>query len=121
MTFPPRSSCNAPRALLPQLVSKGVRVLAGEDSGIGVTYGISLHGELSLMVEYGMSPVEALRSATSTAASAYRLTDRGVIAPGYIADLLLVDGDPTTDLTDLRNIISVWTRGFAVSRQRFSD
>jgi imidazolonepropionase-like amidohydrolase len=58
--------------------------------------------ELGLMVEAGMSPAEALKSATSTAAYALGLDDLiGTIEPGKLADLLVVDGDPLEDLNVL--------------------
>jgi imidazolonepropionase-like amidohydrolase len=58
--------------------------------------------ELGLMVEAGMSPAEALKSATSTAAYALGLDDLiGTIEPGKLADLVVVDGDPFQDLTVL--------------------
>ena len=57
---------------------------------------MSLHGELELLVEAGLTPLEALSAATSVPADRFRLPDRGRIAPGLRADLLLVNGDPTS-------------------------
>ncbi|MFC1408479.1 amidohydrolase family protein [Streptacidiphilus sp. N1-12] len=95
----------------------GVRILAGTDSnhtpGIPVqpAYGSSLHHELELLVDAGLSPLEALRSATALPAQSFGYKDRGAVLPGYRADLVLVDGDPTTDITATRNIQRVWIRG----------
>jgi imidazolonepropionase-like amidohydrolase len=95
----------------------GVPVLAGTDanSATGVPasprHGESMHHELELLVAAGLSPVEALRGATAAAAEVFGLRDRGVIAPGMRADLLLVDGDPTADITATRNIAAVWIAG----------
>ena len=76
-----------------------------------------MHGELELLVHDGMTPVQALSAATSVAARAFRLSDRGLIRPGLRADLLLVQGDPTENILDTRNIVAVWKRGVRVQRQ----
>ena len=95
----------------------GVPILAGTDTAApdeqhgGLAQGASLHHELQLLVAAGLTTVEALRSATSLAARHFGLEDRGVIAPGARADLLLVDGDPATDITDTLAARAVWRRG----------
>ena len=90
----------------------GIPILAGSDSpNLGTTTGASIHQELELLVKAGLSPSEALSSATSLPAEAFGLKDRGRIAPGYRADLLLVDGDPTRQITDTRKIVSIWKAG----------
>ena len=95
----------------------GVDILAGSDVSEplpilgGLAHGASLHHELQLLVAAGLTPVEALKSATSVPARRFGLTDRGRIAPGARADLLLVKGDPTTTITDTLNIQSIWRRG----------
>lgn len=89
-----------------------VPILAGTDApNPGTAHGVSLHGEIELLVKYGLTPTEALTAATSAPAAAFHLTDRGRIAPGLHADLLLVDGDPTTDIKATRNIVGVWRNG----------
>lgn len=95
----------------------GVTILAGTDAnltpGIPVqpAYGASLHHELGLLVQAGLSNVEALRAATIAPAVAFGLYDRGVIRPGARADLVLIGGDPTTDITQTQNIQRVWAGG----------
>ena len=95
----------------------GVDILAGSDVSEplpifgGLAHGASLHHELQLLVAAGLSPIEALRAATSTPARRFGLTDRGRITPGARADLLLVDGDPTTNISDTLSIHSVWRQG----------
>jgi imidazolonepropionase-like amidohydrolase len=71
--------------------------------------------ELYMYVERcGFAPIEALRSATSVAAKRFKfLGDRGRIAEGLRADLLLVQGDPTANIEDLCNIVGVWKAGEA--------
>jgi hypothetical protein len=78
-----------------------------------------LHGEIALLVEAGLTPLKALAAATSAPAAAFRLTDRGRIAPGKRADLLLVDGNPGVDIRATRNIVSVWKQGRSFDREAF--
>jgi imidazolonepropionase-like amidohydrolase len=60
----------------------------------------------------GFTPTEALQSATSVTAKRFEfLSDRGRIAEGLRADLLLVKGDPTTNIEDICNIVGVWKAG----------
>ncbi len=82
----------------------GVPVVAGTDGIPGFT----LQRELELYVKAGMRPAEALRTATWNAATYARvLDDRGSIAPGKRADLILIDGDPTTNIADIRKVATV--------------
>ena len=109
----------APRMVTAALRRAGVPLLAGSDAGnAGTQYGISMHRELAALVEAGLSPVEALASATGVPAKAFKLGRRGCIAKGCKADLLLVDGDPTTDITATRRIVEVWKDGESVNPMR---
>jgi imidazolonepropionase-like amidohydrolase len=95
-----------------QLHEAGVRILAGTDvPNPGTVHGASLHRELELLVQAGLSPAEALAAATSVPADAFKLADRGRIAEGKRADLVLVNGDPTKDVTVTRAIEKVWIAG----------
>jgi hypothetical protein len=97
----------------------GARVLAGTDAFDGfVLPGFSLHQELALLVQAGLSPVEALRAATVEAARYFDDRQAGTIAPGMRADLVLLDADPRTDIANTRRIRAVVTRGKAYDRQR---
>jgi imidazolonepropionase-like amidohydrolase len=69
-----------------------------------------------LLVKARLTPAEALTAATATPADAFGLQDRGRIAPGLRADLLLVNGNPLTDITALRDITAIWRRGSRVDR-----
>jgi imidazolonepropionase-like amidohydrolase len=118
-SFPMKSSVrleNA-RASVASLAAAGVPLLAGTDApNPGTAHGLSLHGELQLLVDSGLTPVQALAAATSVPARIFHLSDRGRIAPGLRADLLLVDGDPTRDITATRRIVTVWKGGVAADR-----
>lgn len=98
----------------------GMVILAGTDANddLGAPYqlphGESLHDELSRMVRAGLTPVEALRGATSLAAQTFGLKDRGEIRVGRRADLVLVDGNPTRDISTTRRIRGVWIGGATV-------
>jgi imidazolonepropionase-like amidohydrolase len=95
----------------------GVSILAGTDApNPGTGHGVSMHRELELLVQAGLNPTEALCSATSVPAHAFALNDRGRIAPGLRADLLLVKGDPATDITATRDIVAVWKTGAEADR-----
>src|SRR3954454_18035847 len=95
-----------------QLHRAGLRLLAGTDaSSPGTAHGASLHDELHLLVQAGLSPAAALAAATSAPAAAFGLADRGTIAPGMRADLVLVQGDPEHDITQTRNLAEVWRIG----------
>lgn len=95
----------------------GVPLLAGSDANFfAPLHGASMHRELLLLTEAGLSAQEALAAATSVPARHFDLTDRGRIAPGLRADLVLVDGDPTTDITATRSIAEIWRRGVRQAR-----
>lgn len=105
-----------------RLYEAEVPILAGSDApNPGTAHGASLHRELELLVEAGLPPAAALAAATSVPADRFRIPDRGRIAPGKRADLVLVDGDPLRDITATRAIVAVWKNGFRVERQRFDS
>lgn len=101
------------------LHAAGGRLLTGTDTG-GTgpnVLGASLHRELELLVKSGLTPAAALAAATANVADAFRLTDRGRIMTGRRADLLLVRGDPTVDITATRDIVRIWRSGVEFDRQ----
>ncbi|MCY1043038.1 amidohydrolase family protein [Corallococcus sp. bb12-1] len=102
---------------LKALYDAGVKVGFGTDSGATPLRipGYAEHRELKLMVIAGLTPVQALAVATGNAADLLKLKDRGRIAPGRRADLLLVEGDPATDITAVDRIASVWRQGRQVA------
>jgi imidazolonepropionase-like amidohydrolase len=99
-----------------RLHDAGVPILAGTDApNRNTVHGASLHEELAQLVDVGLTAQEALAAATSRPADAFGLRDRGRIAVGKRADLLLVEGDPTRDILDSRRILTVWKNGFRVA------
>jgi hypothetical protein len=105
---------------LKQLKEAGVPILAGTDApNPGTAFGPSLHGELELLVKAGLTPVEALQSATSIPARVFGMKGRGRIGPGSAADLVLVEGDPGRDIKDTRAIVAVWKDGLRVDREAY--
>jgi imidazolonepropionase-like amidohydrolase len=112
---------------LNQLVAEGVPILAGTDTALPTAqlgvygFGATLHAELELLVRAGLRPVQALTAATSAPAKAFGLTDRGGIRPGLVADLLMVERDPSTDIRNTRNVIAVWQSGTLLTPTRGSD
>ncbi|HYI01428.1 amidohydrolase family protein, partial [Hyalangium sp.] len=103
-----------------QLKAAHVPILAGSDcSNLQTAVGATLHQELELLVTAGLTPIEALTAATSLPSARFRMPDRGRIAPGLRADLLLVRGDPTTDIRMTRDIVAVWKLGRKLDRDAY--
>lgn len=98
-----------------QAFAAGVPVLAGTDhDNPGTVAGLGMLVELELMVADGMPPLDAARTATSVPAQVWGLHDRGRVQPGLLADLVLVEGDPTDDITALRRIVRTFRHGHPV-------
>ncbi|MDJ0654665.1 MAG: CIA30 family protein [Xanthomonadales bacterium] len=96
----------------------GVTILAGTDvPNPGTASGLSLHVELDLLVQAGLTPAEALAAATSLAATAYGLDDRGRVADQQLADLVLIAGDIRGDVSFSSRIARLWKDGEPVTRR----
>ena len=95
----------------------GARYLAGSGtSAFGTLPGISLHNELRMLTDLGLTPRQALAAATSNVGEIFRWTTVGRIAKGYDADVVVVDADPTVDIRNLQKIRMVILKGEIVDR-----
>jgi imidazolonepropionase-like amidohydrolase len=91
-------------------------IASGVSIGMGGDVGVYPHGEnvleMELMVEYGMSPFDVLKAATSVNAKAFHLDDRlGLLKPGFLSDVVVVSGDPSKNISAVRNILFVMKEG----------
>jgi imidazolonepropionase-like amidohydrolase len=99
----------------------GVKIAYGTDAGV---YPHGWNGkQFAFMVRYGLTPMQAIQSATTSAADLLGWTDKvGAVAPGLYADLIAVDGDPLTDITELERVKFVMKGGIVYkdSRERLA-
>lgn len=99
------------------LYEAGIHIGFGTDSGASPLRiaGFAEHRELHLLTEAGLTPLQAITTATKNAAALLGLEDRGVVAAGKLADLIVVDGNPAVDIGAVDRIVAVWHRGRQVS------
>ncbi|WP_437185384.1 amidohydrolase family protein [Planctomicrobium sp. SH668] len=121
-TLRARQSLEMNQRNLGLLNDAGVKIGFGTDSGANPLRvpGMMEHRELQLIVQSGISPQEAILMATRNSAELLGLSDRGTIATGKLADLVVLDENPLTEITLTRNIHSVWHRGKKVN-EHISD
>jgi hypothetical protein len=100
----------------------GVQLLAGTDAVAPYTYpGFSLHDELALLVEAGLTPLEALRTATVNPVQCLGVKDMGSIEPGMKANLLMLEANPALNIANTKKISAVVTRGTLYTRSQLDD
>ena len=90
-------------------LESGVDIVFGGDVGV-FTHGEN-YKEMELMVDYGMQPMEVLKSATSINAKIFHLTNLGKLQKGFLADIIAVKGNQTKDITNMRNVPFVMKDG----------
>jgi imidazolonepropionase-like amidohydrolase len=98
---------------LKALHDAGVQVAFGTDSGALPERipGWGEHHELELMVRAGLSPMDAIVAATRTSARLIKASDRGTLEAGKRADFLVLAADPTTDIRNTQQLVSIWNGG----------
>ena len=103
---------------LKKLHDAGVLVAMGTDSGAQPVraQGFSEHLELQLMVEAGLTPLQAITVATRNASNALRLKDQGVLSPGMRGDFIVLNSNPENDIKATQAIQAVWKNGVEVNR-----
>lgn len=106
---------------LSRLTDAGVPVVLGTDAGAVPDhfFGYTGHRELEILVRLGMTPTEALLSATREAARALGLDEMGTLEPGKSADFVILEADPREDIRNTRTIVDVYLRGQRVDREGF--
>lgn len=109
--------------MIGQMNRAGVPIMAGTDTAAGVRVypGFSLHEELGLLVRAGLTPMQALQSATSNPARFFGFADTGTIAKGKRADLVLLDASPLNDIANTKRIRSVVLAGRYLSREDLDE
>ena len=112
-----REARDRARAGLSEAITSGVPIVFGTDATL-FPHGLNAR-ELAVLVEAGLSPLEAIRAATTRAAALLGWSDRvGSVAPGKLADLIAVDGDPLTDVKLLEQVRFVMQGGRVVKDER---
>jgi imidazolonepropionase-like amidohydrolase len=101
--------------VLRAMLARGVQLIMSTDCGIPGVPHTALAGGMQVLSDLAdLPPLETLRLATSTAAATLNLSDRGVLQPGKLADFLVLDGDPTRDLSALTRVRYVFKSGALV-------
>lgn len=100
----------------------GVPILAGSDApNPGTAHGVSIHGELALLVESGLTPEQAIHSATGAARKFFPIGLRGSLVKGAKASMILIDGDPFNNIKNTQNIRYIWKNGVQFKRKLAQD
>jgi imidazolonepropionase-like amidohydrolase len=104
------------RASFKAALDAGVTIISGSDVGV-FTHGDNAR-ELDLMVDYGMKPLDALKAATSVAGRVLRMENQiGALKPGFYADIIAVNGDPTKDVSALHRVVFVMKNGTVYKKE----
>jgi imidazolonepropionase-like amidohydrolase len=110
------------RKLILECQQNGVGLLLGCDAPqLFNVPGFSTHNELKYLVDSGLTPYQALRTGTVNVANYLNMKDAGTIKPGNVADLILIDGNPLTDVTNTKKISGVMLRGQWLSKAEIDN
>ena len=101
---------------LAKVNAAGVKIVFGTDSGTSV--GWFAHAELADLVTAGMTPAQVLVAATKNSAEVLKLTDRGSVATGKVADFVVLDANPLDDIRNSRRISQVFLAGQELDRAK---
>jgi imidazolonepropionase-like amidohydrolase len=102
---------------LAKLSAAGARIVLGGDTGLqDDPFGFAEHRELELMVEAGMTPMQAIVAATANGAEYLRVRNAGTFATGKQADFIVLDANPLDDITNTRRISRIFLKGREVNR-----
>ncbi|MBL4568316.1 MAG: amidohydrolase family protein, partial [Flavobacteriaceae bacterium] len=110
-------------SIINKLNQRGVNIVSSTDAGIGITVpGLSIHQELAFYKEAGLSNYEVLKTATVNASKVHQLMNNmGTIETDKIANLLLVDENPFTNLATLQKPSTVFIKGRALNRNMLNE
>ena len=115
----PTASVRLPRIAILELQRAGVGLLAGTDFGFPYVFPDDLARELELFVEAGLTPIETLRTATlNPARFLHREHELGTVAPGRIADLVVLGGNPLDNIANVRDVRGVVANGRWLDREQ---
>jgi len=110
------------RKLIYECQQNGVGLLLGCDAPqVFNVPGFSTHNELKYLVDAGLTPYQALRTGTVNVATYLKLADAGTIKPGAIADLILINGNPLTDITSTKKVEGVMVQGKWLSKSEIES
>jgi len=105
-----------------KLSDSGVTILAGSDApNPGTTHGVSLHGELQLLVQAGLTNEQAIYAATGAAGNFFKIGDRGTIKVGSLATMIMIDGNPFDEIEESTKIQHIWKNGHLFERKFLTD
>ncbi len=106
-----------------RIAAAGIPIAVGTDSGLARRFpGLWEHREMELLVKAGLTPIEAIQAATANGAKFLRVDDKfGTLEPGKVADFVVLNANPLSDITNTRKIEAVWVNGKPVNRTELAQ